>query len=116
MTRSILLPPLPFSEASDRRPLFLPLKAEWFDAFEKGEKGEEYRAYGTRFNEVTCTVGRSVVLSYGYGKKRRLQGKISFFRTAPMSEFPVAQSIYPDHDLVAIIGIELQRSKDAAHE
>lgn len=58
------------------KPLFIPLKAEFFDAFEAGTKDEEYRKYGPRWNEKTCPVGRKVTLSYGYGKKRRLSGEI----------------------------------------
>lgn len=69
------------------KPLFIPLKAEYFEAFERGEKKVEYRKYtpndardsGPRWNEVTCAVGRPVVLSYGYGKKRRLRGVITSF-------------------------------------
>ena len=61
------------------RPLFLPLKHEYFEAFERGEKTVEYRVYGTRWNERTCAVGRKVVLSHGYGTKRRLRGEVTHF-------------------------------------
>ena len=64
----------------DMKPLFIPLKAEYFEAFERGEKKEEYRIYGPRWNEKTCAIGRAVVLSYGYGKKRRLRGVVVSFR------------------------------------
>ena len=61
------------------KPLFIPLKAEFFNAFADGSKKEEYRVYGPRWNERTCTIGRPVVLSYGYGKKRRLRGVVASF-------------------------------------
>ena len=64
------------------RPLFLPLKREYFDAFERGHKIVEYRKYGPRWNERTCVVGRAVTLSCGYGKARRLQGRIVWFGRA----------------------------------
>ena len=58
------------------KPLFIPLKGEYFDAFEAGTKDTEYRKYGPRWNCDTCYAGRKVTLSYGYGKKRRLRGEI----------------------------------------
>jgi hypothetical protein len=57
-------------------PLFIPLKAEYFDAFERGEKTTEYRPRNKQWNSGTCTIGRAVLLSRGYGKQRRLTGKI----------------------------------------
>ena len=61
------------------KPLFIPLKAEYFDAFANGSKTREYRLYGPRWNERTCQVGRRVVLSRGYGKSNRLEGVVSSF-------------------------------------
>lgn len=58
------------------KPLFIPLKREYFEQFRTGEKIYEYRPYGPRWNERTCTPGRTVTLSLGYGKKHRLQGTI----------------------------------------
>jgi hypothetical protein len=60
----------------DEKPLFIPLKAEYYDAFEAGVKVCEYRRYGPRWNEKTCRPGRHVVLSRGYGKGHRLYGTI----------------------------------------
>jgi hypothetical protein len=59
--------------------LFVPLKREYFEAFERGEKTEEFRPYGPRWNEKTCAVGRLVTLSMGYGKQRRLRGEVVSF-------------------------------------
>lgn len=56
--------------------LFIPLKQAYFDAFERGDKTSELRVYGPRWNITTCTIGRAVTLSCGYGKQRRLQGII----------------------------------------
>jgi hypothetical protein len=61
------------------KPLFIPLKAEFFNAFADGSKTVEYRPYGPRWNERTCPIGRPVVLSYGYGKHRRLTGRVVGF-------------------------------------
>jgi len=56
--------------------LFIPLKRRFFEEFADGSKTCEYRLYGPRWNEKTCVVGRAVTLSMGYGKQRRLSGKI----------------------------------------
>lgn len=58
------------------KPLFIPLKAEHFEAFESGTKQFEYRPWGPRWNERTLIVGRKVTLSYGYSG-RRLNGYIA---------------------------------------
>lgn len=60
-------------------PLFIPLKAEFFAAFERGEKDTEYRLRGPRWNAETCYIGRRVVLSRGYGKEHRLYGRVVGF-------------------------------------
>jgi hypothetical protein len=61
------------------KPLFIPLKAEFYERFKSGEKRSELRLYGPRWNERTCTPGRDVILSCGYGKAKRLTGKIALF-------------------------------------
>lgn len=71
---------------SNQKPLFIPLKAEYFEDFEARRKTKEYRVYGPRWNERTCTPGREVILSYGYGKKRRLKGVIQSFEAVPAEE------------------------------
>ena len=62
------------------KPLFIPLKTEYFEDFLKGRKTEELRLYGKRWNEKTCPVEREVILSKGYGKQARLKGKIWKFK------------------------------------
>jgi hypothetical protein len=66
------------SRAQDR-PLFVPLKREWFEAFREGTKTVEYRLHGPRWNERTCVTGRAVVLSLGYSGAR-LTARIQQFR------------------------------------
>ncbi len=61
------------------KPLFIPLNAEHYLAFENGTKRNERRIYGPRWNEKTCHIGRRVTLSYGYGKARRISGTIIAF-------------------------------------
>ena len=58
------------------KPLFIPLNKEHYESFDSGIKTIEYRAYGPRWNRGTCPTGRSVTLSCGYGKQRRLHGEI----------------------------------------
>lgn len=61
-------------------PLFIPLKTEYYEQFRSGEKIEELRLYGRKWNEKTCRVGRTVTLSKGYGKKERIKGRITGFK------------------------------------
>jgi len=62
--------------AMSEKPLFIPLKALFYDQFISGQKLSELRLYGPRWNEKTCRIGREVILSKGYGKKHRVKGKI----------------------------------------
>ncbi|MCK4843073.1 MAG: hypothetical protein KAT04_14525 [Methylococcales bacterium] len=80
--------------------LFIPLKTEFYEAFADGSKTEELRLYGKRWNENTCTEGREVVLSKGYGKHFRLKGKIWRFKKQHGSLFG---SIYKD-DIKKVYG------------
>lgn len=60
--------------------LFIPLRRQFFEAFDRGEKDTEYRKRGPRWNAETCAIGRRVVLSCGYGRSKRLTGTITGFR------------------------------------
>lgn len=60
-------------------PLFIPLKAKFFDQFKAGTKDTEYRLRGPRWNAETCWIGRTVILSKGYGKAERLTGRVVGF-------------------------------------
>ena len=68
-------------KGDEEAPLFIPLRREYFEAFERGEKTIEYRKLGPRWNEETCRLGRRVTLSLGYGKQRRLYGVVTSFHT-----------------------------------
>ena len=93
--------------AAGDRPLFIPLRAEWFEAFAEGRKREEFRPYNARWNERSCPVGRPVVLSCGYGAKRRLRGVIEGFRVAGPDATPTLRSIYPTGDRFSAIAIRV---------
>ena len=69
------------------KPLFIPLKTAYYEAFASGEKRDELRLYGPRWNEQTCAPGRRVVLSKGYGKAHRLSGRIWKFKRQQASTF-----------------------------
>lgn len=70
------------------KPLFIPLKGEHYDRFERGEKDTEYRRYGPRWNEQNCPPGRPVILSRGYGKRHRLTGTVKQFQRQRVSHLP----------------------------
>ena len=95
--------------------LFVPLRREWFDAFEKGFKTFEYRPYGKRWNERTCAIGRRVTLSLGYGKLRRLHGTIvSFERSEDVTRTTAWKSCYDGkgYTHAAKIGVRLDGTND----
>ena len=86
------------------KPLFIPLKTEYFEAFLRGEKKTEYRAYGPRWNFKTCQEGRLVILSKGYGKQYRLVKRITSTEiTAPTEDF---KKIYGDKRQCLAIHLE----------
>ncbi len=74
------------------KPLFIPLKTEYFNAFKDGTKKHEFRV-GNRWNEKHCTVGRKVTLSKGYGKHERLNGVITSFEVVSVNDLPDKQKI-----------------------
>lgn len=98
------------------KPLFIPLKGEFYDQFAKGEKSIEYRPYGPRWNERTCPVGREVVLSRGYGKAHRLQGAVTdFYLSKDITQTKLWRSIYgTKHHRAACICIAVSISGDGA--
>jgi hypothetical protein len=95
------------------KPLFIPLKAEYFNAFADGSKSIEYRPYGARWNERTCPVGRPVVLSYGYGKARRLRGRVTGFARSTLATTTDAwRDCYGDrHCEAACIRIAVEKKR-----
>lgn len=86
--------------------LFIPLKAEWYRKIESGEKDTEYRAYGPRWNEKHCRVGRPVTVSLGYGKQHRMMKVVSSFKVLDWADAPPeARAIYPDAAYISAIGL-----------
>ena len=92
------------------KPLFIPLKRKYFEKFRDGTKSIEYRKYGPRWNEKTCTPGRSVTLSLGYGKQHRISGVITFFRkSTDTSKIKGWNDCYgPDTGPAACIAIDVK--------
>ena len=88
------------------KPLYIPLRRIYFEAFERREKRVEVRRYGPRWNERTCPPGRGVILSCGYSGAR-LEGSIRFFRRSDHVT-QAARDIYPDCHDFALIGIDLR--------
>lgn len=89
------------------KPLFLPLRTRWFREFQAGIKTIEYRVYGPRWHEQTCTVGRPVVVSHGYSGDR-LTATIKRFRRIPLSRAPkAARELFPDATHLAAITLDL---------
>ena len=86
------------------KPLFIPLKRQWFDAFARGEKHAEWRRYGGQWNERTCRIGRAVTLSLGY-THTRIAGEITSFAVCPATG-PAAE-LYGEETPCAVIGIKL---------
>jgi hypothetical protein len=99
------------------KPLFVPLKTEYYDAFASGSKREELRRYGPRWNERTCAVGREVVLSKGYGKQHRITGRVSRFKKQHGSLFgstykAAILDVFGTLDIeIACVSIELTPNK-----
>jgi hypothetical protein len=86
------------------KPLFIPLRDQWFRQFADGSKTIEYRAYGPRWNERTCFPGRDAVLSRGYSGAR-LQRTVRSFKVLDFADAPKeAQQIYPGAAYIAAIG------------
>lgn len=58
------------------KPIFIPLKREYYNAFKSGHKQIEYRRVGGQFTKANCTPGREVTLSLGYGSRNRIKGTV----------------------------------------
>jgi hypothetical protein len=91
-------------------PLFIPLRREWYEQFERRVKTFEFRPYGPRWNEKTCRIGRRVTLSLGYGKAQRLHGVIvGFWQDDQAIHGDAWKSCYGDkgHKIAARIEIRI---------
>lgn len=92
-----------------QKPLFVPLKTEWFRAFEAGRKRTEYRLYGPRWNENTCTPGRPVTLSHGYSGKR-LRAIVRGHSLVKARDVPNATSLWPPSATLIAIRLRLHNN------
>lgn len=89
------------------KPLFVALKAKYFDQFVDGSKKVEYRRYGPGWNERTCRIGRRVTLSKGYGRHhRRLTAIIERIELGGIDMSAEAAKLYAPS--VRLIGIHLK--------
>lgn len=103
----VCLKAIPSKPGLQKKPLFVPLMAEQFEAFAAGCKTEEFRVYGPRWNERTCQRGRRVTLSCGYGTARRLHGTVTGLRIVGADAHPILPRLYPGRDKFAAIAIRL---------
>lgn len=103
------------------KPLFIPLNSAPYEQFASGEKDEELRRYGPRWNEQTCHIGRQVTLSKGYGKQHRMHGVIARFKKQHASTFgstyrAAVMEIYGTLDIqIAVIFITNIQPAEANH-
>ena len=100
-----------YSFELNEKPLFIPLKTKYYEAFCDGTKTVEYRKYGSRWNEKHCRVGRAVTISKGYGKKYRRSGVIVGFEKQQMSS-DAWIDCYGEPGLSACIEIRLDGEYD----
>lgn len=98
------------------KPLFIPLRTEWFEKFEDGSKDTEYRAYGPRWNERTCRIGREAVLSHGYSGRRMTRRVAGFAKMSRMLAPYTARQIFPDAEFIAAIHLPALASAERAGE
>lgn len=98
------------------RPLFIPLKTAYYNAFCDGTKTQEYRPEGPRWNARTCRVGRPVVISKGYGKNHRQTGVIvGYESSAEPTKTAVWRDCYGDRvGMAACIRIRLDLADSAS--
>ena len=85
------------------KPLFVPLKTEWFRAFAAGAKTTEFRLYGPRWNEATCVPGRQVTLSHGYSGARISAEVVRLRKVRNRSK----TGIYPSGAILAAIDLRV---------
>lgn len=77
------------------RPLFIPLRREWFNAFRDGTKRIEWRVYGGRWNVDSAFTGRAVTLSLGYSGARLLGQVVKVERVEADNAHAAARAIFP---------------------
>jgi hypothetical protein len=101
---------------TEEKNLFVPLKTEFYEAFEQGLKDEEFRLYGPRWNEKTCRIGRNATLSKGYGKHSRMVREIIGFKVVDASYNPDIKKVYPEDAKIAAIRFDMDGKNGKAEE
>lgn len=96
-----------YVEVRKIKPLFIPLKREWFEAFANGSKDTEYRPLIPRWDASVCFTGRPVTLSMGYGKQRRLSGVVAGWGRVGPDAHPAIRTVYPTGNHFVAIKIQL---------
>jgi hypothetical protein len=90
------------------KPVFVPLKREWFEAFARGEKRIEWRAYGARWNCDAIAAGRAIVLSLGYSGAR-LHGLVVDVERVARADAPdAARQLFPNVEHFCAIHVALE--------
>lgn len=84
------------------KPLWIPLRTEYFKAFERGEKTIEYRRYGGRWTERSCAIGREAILGHGYSGQGRLRAVVTGFEIRVMDS-----AIYGPAQQLALIHLRV---------
>lgn len=95
------------TNASKASPVFIPLAKKHYERYEAGEKDTEYRPHGPRWNKSTCYRDRRVILSCGYGTKRRMTAIIEYIEEVEPTK--VFVSIYGEG--VRCLAIKLREIK-----
>jgi hypothetical protein len=90
------------------KPLFLPLYAHHFEAFERGEKTVEYRKWCMRWNDRAVRPGRTVTLSRGYSG-RRLDAIVIKVERVQASTVTAAKTLYPRAYWLCAMTLQVQR-------
>ena len=111
---------------TNEKPLFIPLKTIYYEAFSAGTKTTEFRPHGPRWNAKTCRIGRRVTLSKGYGKGNRLAGVIAGYEAMAVgsdlwneayspADTEAWKAIYPGQASAACIKIKLEKNCEPNH-
>lgn len=101
----------------NEKALFIPINAQHYDEFISGKKKEEFRKYGTKWNEKVCYVGRRVIISKGYGNQNRRSGTITGFKKRHGSSLAykhqktLMELFGTLYEYIAVISIELDKLK-----
>jgi hypothetical protein len=97
-----------YVEVRKVKPLFIPLKRQWFQEFEAGIKDTEYRPLIPRWDSSICFTGRPVTLSLGYGKHKRLSAVVAGWQRVGPDAHPAIRTVYPKGDYFVAIKIQVR--------